>query len=154
MRNSKTITSLEITDTTIENILDRIELRREPAMLRLIFDMLCSNPNAAKWFVDMSLGKPFPYDLVKGKEGFIKIDTLRWHKHNTEYESSGLVTQGYIPCIIGSFNGLHEYSPLTVILPVVQGVPDEDRHLGIRVEQFYTAMMHEDQIETAFELPF
>lgn len=147
------ITSLEITNDTIANILDSIVLSEEPAITRLIYDMICTSPNAAKWFVDFALGRAFPWNIDPGTQGYIKVSSLRWHTYVSDYEKSNLVQHGYIPCVIKKFNGLHEYNPLTILLPDVDGVPEDAREHGCKLDDFQTGTIHEDLIERD-ELPF
>jgi hypothetical protein len=147
------ITSLSITNDTIRNILNSLNLDSNPAIMRLLNDMICSNPNAAKWFVDFALGARFPNNLDPGTEGYIKIDTIRWHTYKSNYDSSGLVQHGFIPCVIKSFEGLHEWNPLVVLLPELEGVPEESRTQSCKIEEFYMGDIHSDIIDPV-ALPF
>jgi hypothetical protein len=153
----KTVGNLKITNSTIDNILnDALDHKHSNwhAIHRLLHDLVISNSYASEWLVNFALGIEFPKNIQPGTEGFIKLEDLYYHAHYKTYEASDLVQQGYIKCMIKSFNGLHSYFPITVLLPIVGDVPPEGREVGLRLDDFHIST-HKDEIDKDdVRLPF
>lgn len=85
---------------------------------RLLCDTLGSSHSGTEWLFKIHLGAKYPEVPAIGAHGYISIENYKgWSGDKDKYKDSMFNQQGYIPVIVKSFQGLHNYYPLRVLAP-------------------------------------
>ena len=150
------IGSVSITNTDLRRILDELintkGMPNELGIKFLLEGMIKENPNACQWLTAFMIGKRTPIIPDIGAVGYLKLESLKYNSYYQEYESSIYNKQGYIPCTVEHFSGLHNYSPIRVALPVLDSA-DEHRITGLNFDEFFP-LKDVDYYDKDWELPF
>lgn len=150
------IGSVSITNTDLRRILDELintkGMPNELGIKFLLEGMIKENPNACQWLTAFMIGKRTPIIPDIGAVGYIKLEALKYSSDHKVYEDSIYNKQGYIPCTVEDFKGIHNYSPLKVKLPILD-VANEPRITSLNLDEFYP-LIGVDYYDQDWELPF
>ena len=150
------IGNLSITNTDLqrilEGIIDQDGVHNDRGIKLLLTGMLKENPNACQWLTAFMLGRDIPYVPEVGSVGYIKLETIQYYSWHRSYESSVYNKQGYIPCTVDAFKGLHAYSPISITLPSLDG-SETVLQTSVGLDEFYP-LKGVDYYDQDWELPF
>ena len=151
-----TIGLLSITNDDLERILEGIidqdGVHNDIGIKLLLAGMLKENPNACQWLTAFMLGRNIPYIPEVGTVGYIKLETIQYYSWSSSYEGSVYNKQGYIPCTVDAFKGLHAYSPISITLPSLDGSQTVVQ-TSVGLDEFYP-LKGVDYYDQDWELPF
>jgi hypothetical protein len=136
----------------LEGIIDQDGVHNDIGIKLLLTSMLKENPNACQWLTAFMLGRDIPYMPEVGAVGYIKLETIQYYSWSNNYESSVYNKQGYIPCTVDAFKGLHAYSPISITLPSLDGSQTVVQ-TSVGLDEFYP-LKGVDYYDQDWDLPF
>lgn len=152
----KTIGALSITNSDLQMMLGELIVQEGPhnrmGIKLLLEGLIKENPNACNWLTAFMIGRRIPNIPDKGSIGYLKLESLKYNSYHKAYEDSVYNKQGYIPCTVEHFSGLHNYSPIRVALPILDPT-DETRITGLNFDEFFP-LKDVDYYDKDWELPF
>ena len=152
----KTIGSLSITNSDLQIMLEELIVQKGPhnclGIKLLLLGLIKENPNACTWLTAFMIGRRIPNIPDVGSIGYLKVESLKYNSYYQEYEGSVYNRQGYIPCTVQNFSGLHNYNPIKVILPTLDPSA-ESRIIGLSLDEFFP-LKDVDYYDKDWELPF
>lgn len=118
MEEQKTYGNVYITDDMLHHALMKMTSGHENWGIKMLFHgMLQDNHMGAKWFIKFMTGEQVPHIPEKGQEIYVSINRLGYTLDADAYEKSPYNENGFIKCVVASFEGFHHYSPITVEVP-------------------------------------
>ena len=136
MKGSRTV---NITNDILMKTLDGMVIHNnKDAITKLIHDMLATSSQGADYFIRFALGEEYPVVPNINDTGLVLITNLVWSAEDKEMLRKSCFNQNdHIEVVVKSFNGLHDYSQLTVEYPMydANGKLCTDR-ASIKVEYF------------------
>jgi hypothetical protein len=152
----KIIGALPITNSDLQMMLGELIVQEGPynrmGIKLLLEGIIKENPNACTWLTAFMIGRRIPNIPDVGSIGYLKLESLKYNSHYQEYEGSVYNRQGYIPCTVENFSGLHNYNPIKVILPTLD-LMEEPRIIGLNLDEFFP-LKDVDYYDKDWELPF
>ena len=152
----KTIGALSITNSDLEIMLEELIVQKGPhnclGIKLLLEGLIKESPNACTWLTAFMIGRRIPNIPDVGSIGYLKLDSLRYNGYYQAYKDSVYNRQGYIPCTVEKFNGLHNYNPIKVILPILDP-KDEPSITGLNLDEFFP-LKDVDYYDKDWDLPF
>ena len=127
MEKEEVITNIPITNTILENTIDRLLVDHEnkEQVALLLHDMFIHNHIASSYLMRFMLGEKFPDRPEIGTIGYVKLSDVFYGEHVEKYSKSKYNQQGYILCIVIRCREISSYSPLELLGPglEVKGYP-------------------------------
>lgn len=134
----KTVTTVQITNTTLEELIRRIlreDLPGKEDYIRIIGETFQNSDPACKHLVKVHLGEKLPKAPETGAVGYVHVDKLGWVTDKEGYKNSEYCRHGYIPCVVVQYQGLNSYSPLQLSIPDLNN-KDEHQTIYCQIEDF------------------
>lgn len=119
MEKEEIITSIQITNTILENTIDRLlaDNENKEQVALLLHDMFTHNHLASSYLMKFMLGEKFPGKPAEGTIGYVKISDVFYGDHAEKYLKSEYNQQGYLLCIVIKCREISTYSPLELLGP-------------------------------------
>lgn len=150
------IGSLVITNSDLQIMLDELIIQKGThnylGIKLLLEGILKESPNACAWLTAFMIGRKIPTIPDKGSIGYVKMESLKYNSYCDDYQDSVYNKQGYIPCTVEDFNGLHNYSPIKVVLPILDPA-NGTTIIGLNFDEFFP-LKDVDYYDKDWELPF
>ena len=139
MKASRTV---NITNDILRKTLaGMIKHDNKDAIVKLIHDMLATSSQGADYFIRFALCEEYPVVPQVNDTGLVLIKYLVWSSEDQEMLRNSCFNQNdHLEVVVKSFNGLHDYTQLSVEYPTYDsnGKLTTDT-ASIKVEQFISS---------------
>lgn len=123
-------------DNDLDNVL-KAHIK-DSNMRKIILDIVSNSHQGVEWIFKIHLGKAYPNVPKNGTCGYVHVDKISsWSGNPLRYKDSEFNQHGFIPVVVESFLGLHDYYPLKVKAPELkENFLEGDNIFSIDVEAF------------------